>query len=80
MEKTNKVKIGNSPISATQASKIADIPYYIIADWVRRGVVKVVSRPDHKAHIGQPVLLDPVSLQERIDRYKPRKPKEKTTA
>jgi hypothetical protein len=64
-----------TPISATQASKITGIPYYAFEKWVRRGLVKIVSRPDRRACTGQSVLLDPVSLQERINRYRPRQKK-----
>jgi len=79
MENINKLNIGNEPISATQAARKANIPYYIIADWVRRGLVQIVYHPGH-ATCGKPVLLDPVSLQERIDRYRPRSKKKITTA
>ncbi len=62
----------DKPISATQAAKAAGIPYYIIADWVRRGLVKVLQHPGH-ACTGKPVLLDPVTLNERIGKYRPRR-------
>lgn len=65
--------IFDKPISATEVSRITGIPTSSIFDWVSRGLVKIISRPDRKACTGQPVLLDPVSLQERIDRYRPRK-------
>ena len=72
MEPRNNHRLSGEPISATQAAKETGIPYYVIADWVRRGVVRVLKHPGHAAP-GKPVLLDPVTLQERIDRYQPRK-------
>ncbi|KKM64090.1 hypothetical protein LCGC14_1504850 [marine sediment metagenome] len=66
----NNHRLNGEPISATQAAREAGIPYYMIADWVRRGLVKVLEHPGH-ACPGKPVLLDPVSLQERIHRYRP---------
>jgi len=74
---SNLKSLGRSPISATQAAKITGIPYGVISVWVSRGQVKIVKRPDRKkACAGEPVLLDPVSLQERIDKYRPRKKKD----
>jgi len=80
MDDTIKINIGNKPISATQAAKISKIPYSVIATWVKRGFVQVVSRPEKGVTWGKPVLLDPVSLQERIVRYKPRRKKDKVPA
>lgn len=62
----------NEPVSATQAAREIGIPYWVIKKWVQRGLVKVLEHPGHTAP-GKPVLLDPVTLQERIDRYRPRK-------
>ncbi len=75
----NKEPIFKEPVSATEAAKILNIPYGVVSMWVSRGFVKVVNHPGHAAP-GKFVLLDPVSLQERIDRYKPRRKKEKATA
>lgn len=72
MEPTINYRLNGQPISATQAARETGIPYYMIADWVRRGLVKVLNHPGHAAP-GKPVLLDPVTLQERIDRYRPRR-------
>ena len=67
------------PIAATMAAELTKIPYWAIAKWVKRGKVKVKQHPGHAAP-GKPVLLDPVSLQAQIDRYRPRKKKELITA
>ena len=60
------------PISATQAAKQVGIPRWTIEKWIQRGLVKVLEHPGHTAP-GKPVLLDPITLQERIDRYQPRR-------
>jgi hypothetical protein len=62
----------DGPVSATQAARIAKIPYYVIEKWVRRGLVKVVSRPSGHASRGNLVLLDPETLNQRISRYRPK--------
>ncbi len=74
---TIKIK---EPISATQVADLLKIPYSVVSTWVSRGLVKKApDQPDHAAP-GKPVLLDPVTLQERIDRYRPRQKKILTTA
>lgn len=65
-------RLNGEPISATQAAKITGVPDYAIHHWISRGQVKVVSRRPRPGP-GATTLLDPVSLQERIDRYRPRK-------
>ena len=60
------------PVSATQAARETGIPHRTIEKWTERGLVKVIQHPGH-ACTGKPVLLDPVTLQERIDRYRPRR-------
>ena len=72
MEPRNDYRLNGQPISATQAARETGISYWAIMSWVKRGLVKVVQHPGH-ACTGKPVLLDPVTLQERIDRYRPRK-------
>lgn len=62
--------LDGKPISATEVSRLTGIPRWVIEKWIQRGLVKVIERPSHTAP-GKPVLLDPVSLQERIDRYRP---------
>lgn len=62
------------PMSATEAAKVSGVPRDAIIKWVERGLVKVVRRPDRaKACTNNPVLLDPVTLQARIDAYRLRK-------
>ncbi len=78
-ETINNHRLNGEPISATQVARDTGIPYYVIADWVRRGIVKVLEHPGH-ACTGKPVLLDPVSLQERINRYRPHRRKVKVAA
>ena len=80
MEDKNKViNIGDKPISATQAAEITGISYGTISKWVERNLVKIVSRPNRRACTGQPVLLDPITLQKRIDNYRPRRKMALTT-
>jgi len=64
-------RLDGQPISATQAARETGIPYGTISKWVSEGEVRVIEHPGH-ACTGKPVLLDPVSLQERIARYQPR--------
>ena len=71
-EPNEKYRLNGEPISATQAARETGIHYYVIADWVRRGLVKVLEHPGHGGR-GNPVLLDPVTLQDRIDRHHPRR-------
>jgi len=72
MEPKNNHRLNGQPISATQAARETGIPYHAIDNWVRRGLVKVLNHPGHGGR-GNPVMLDPVTLQERIDRYQPRR-------
>lgn len=60
------------PVSATQAAREIGIPLTTIVNWVSRGHVKVLQDPGQTGP-GKVVLLDPVTLQERIDRYYARK-------
>lgn len=71
MEPRNDHRL-TEPISATQAARQTGIPYGTISKWVSDGLVKVVEHPGH-ACTGKPVLLDPVTLQKRIDHYRPRR-------
>ena len=71
MEPTNNHHF-TEPVSATQAARETGIPWQTVTSWVNRGLVKVVNHPGHTAP-GKPILLDPVTLNERIDRYRPRK-------
>ncbi|KKL78427.1 hypothetical protein LCGC14_2024910, partial [marine sediment metagenome] len=66
----NNHRLNGEPISATQVARETGIPYSVISSWVSRGLVKVLEHPGHAAP-GKLVLLDPVSLQERLDRYHP---------
>lgn len=68
------MKIGNEPLSATQVSDMCQIPYSVVAMWVKRKLVKVVHHPGHAAR-GKFVLLDPEDLKARILLYKPKKRK-----
>lgn len=79
MEPRNNHRLNGQPISATQVARETGIPYYAIEKWVRRGLVKVLNHPGHGGR-GNPVLLDPVTLQERIDRYQPRSRKNRVSA
>jgi len=79
MEPRNNYRLNGQPISASQVARETGIPYYVIADWVRRGLVKVLDHPGHGGR-GNPVLLDPVTLQERIDRYRPRPRRNRVSA
>ncbi len=67
------------PISATEAEKLTGVPACVIRDWVRRNLVRVVSRPEHTTN-GKFVLLHPVDLQARINTYKPHQKRDKTPA
>ena len=78
MEPRNDHRLNGKPISATQAARQTGIPYYAIEKWVRRGLVKVLNHPGHGGR-GNPVLLDPVTLQERIDCYQPRPRRNRAT-
>ena len=78
-EKRNNHRINGKPISATEVSRLTGIPLYTIASWARRGLVKIISHPGHTAR-GKVMLLDPQSLQERIDRYRPRPRQQKAPA
>ncbi len=71
MELKNNHRLNGEPISATQAARETGIPFGTIRMWAKRGLVKVLEHPGHTAP-GRPVLLDPETLQERIDRYRPR--------
>jgi hypothetical protein len=66
--------IGNKPISASEVTKRTGIPASTIGMWVKRNQVKVISDPGQTGP-GLFVLLDPVTLQQQIDKYKPRKKK-----
>ena len=61
----------NKPISPTQAAREMGIPITTITGWIAEGQVKLVKDPGQTGP-GRVNLLDPVSLQERIDRYRPR--------
>ncbi len=69
MNTTNNHRF-DKPISATEVSRETGIPRWTIEKWAQRGLVKVVQHPGHAAP-GKPVLLDPVTLNERIRRYRP---------
>ncbi len=71
MEPRNDHRLNGQPISATQATRETGIPYSVISSWVSRGLVKVLNHPGHGGR-GNPVLLDPVTLQGRIAQYRPR--------
>ena len=77
MEKANsKYPRITKPMSLSEVSILTGIPTSSIGMWVNRGQVKVHTPTDRpKACTGHPVLLDPISLQERIDRYKPHQKK-----
>lgn len=74
-----KCNLNGDPISATQIARETGIPYSVISMWVRRGLVKVVQHPGH-ACTGKPVLLDPVSLKERIALYRPKRRRQRVAA
>ena len=72
MEPRNDHHLNGNPISATQAARETGIPIGTITRWISEGDVKVISHPGQTGP-GRVVLLDPVTLQERIDRYRPRR-------
>lgn len=67
-------RLNGEPVSASQVAKETGIPQWTIEKWVQRGLVKVLSHPGHTAP-GKPVLLDPVTLQARMEKYRPRRRK-----
>lgn len=71
MEPKNKYQINGQSISATQAARVTGIPVGTISRWVFDGEVKVIAHPGQTGP-GKVVLLDPVTLQERMNRYQPR--------
>lgn len=70
-EPRNGYRLNGESVSATEAARETGIPRNTISRWVCDGEVKVLAHPGH-ACTGKPVLLDPVTLQERISRYQPR--------
>jgi len=71
-EPKNNYQLNGDPVSASQVARETGIPYGVVANWVCRGLVKVLEHPGHGGR-GNPVLLDPVTLQDRLDRYRPRR-------
>ncbi len=68
----NIIRLNCDPISPSQAARLTGIPKFTIISWAHRGLVTILKHPGKTAR-GKTVLLDPVSLQERINRYRPRK-------
>lgn len=66
-------RLNGDPISPAQVSRTLGLPAGLIQCWVRRKQVKVLHRPKGHPGPGKVTLLDPVSLQERLDRYRPRR-------
>jgi hypothetical protein len=67
-----KEPIFKEPVSATYVAEFLKIPYSVVSTWVSRKQVKVIKRDKKRGCFKNPVLLDPVTLQERIDKYKKR--------
>ena len=70
-EPKNGYRLNGEPVSATQVARETGIPLSTIVTWVLRGHVKGIEDPEQTGP-GKVVLLDPVTLQERIDKYRPR--------
>ena len=70
-EPKNGYRLNGEPVSATQVATETGIPRNTISGWVSDGDVKVIDHPGQTGP-GKFVLLDPVTLQERMNRYRPR--------
>jgi len=70
-EPKNGYRLNGEPVSATQVATETGIPISTISRWVSEGDVKVINHPGQTGP-GKVVLLDPVTLQERVDKYRPR--------
>jgi DNA-binding transcriptional regulator LsrR (DeoR family) len=71
MEEQKSNQHFDGPVSATEVSRLTGIPISTIVKWVSEGSVKIISDPGQTCP-GRFVLLDHITLQERISRYRPK--------